>query len=330
MSHVIATAVLDGANSFELSVACEVFGLARPELRGAWRYEHRLCTPAGGSTLNGGMRIVGTHGLDALSTADTLLLPHGSVHGQADPRITEAVLAAHDRGARLVSFCSGAFAIAAAGVLDGRSATTHWIYTDAFRRRHPLVHLNPNVLFVDDGQILTSAGTAAGIDLALHIVRSDLGAEAARTVARRMVVPPHREGGQAQFIDPPHAPRVESDAIGGLLDWLAERLHRDVTVAEMASQVMMSERTFARRFEEATGTSPFRWVLQQRLHLAQELLETSDLDIDHLAIQAGFGTATNLREHFRRELGTTPTGYRRSFRGDEPGRADAPWDVPAR
>jgi AraC family transcriptional regulator, transcriptional activator FtrA len=313
--HVVATAVVDGANAFELAVATEVFGLPRPELAGAWHYEHRLCTPAGGVALTGGMRLEGSHDLSGLDDADTILIAHGRVSGEADPRIVDAVRAADERGARLVSFCSGSFTLAAAGVLDGRRATTHWMYADAFRSRFPRVRLDPNVLFVDEGRILTSAGTAAGIDLALHLVREDLGAEAARSVARRMVVPPHREGGQAQFIDPPHVPRVESDRFGALLDWLAGRLDEDVTVAEMAHRVAMSERTFARRFKEATGTTPFRWVLAQRLRLAQELLETSDLDIDRLADRAGFGTATNLREHFRRELGTTPTAYRRCFRG---------------
>ncbi len=319
--HVVATVVLDGANPFEFSVACEVFGLERPEVGAAWSYEHRLCTPAGGATLTGGIVVQGSHGLDALEAADTLLLPHGYVERPADPRVVEAVRRAHRRGARLVSFCSGAFTLAEAGVLDGRRATTHWTYAEPFRRRFPRVRLDPNVLFVDEGQILTSAGTAAGIDLALHIVRCDLGAEVARAVARRMVVPPHREGGQAQYIDPPHQPRCEVDDIALLLDWLTESLHRDVTVAEMARRAAMSERTFARRFKEATGTTPFRWVLHRRLQLAQELLETTDLDIDRLAHRSGFGTATNLRDHFRRELGTTPTAYRRTFRGATAGGA---------
>ena len=315
MAHVVATVVLDGSDPFEFAVASEVFGTDRSHLGVEW-YEFRLCTP-GEITLAGGAVLRGSHGLDALATADTVIIPQGPVDDEPLPELMEAILDAHRRGARIVSFCSGSFVVAAAGLLDGRRATCHWIETEKFRRRFPRVRLDPNVLFIDEGDVLTSAGTAAGIDLALHIVRKDFGADIARAVARRMVVPPHRDGGQAQFIDPPHTPRVPADGMAPLLDWLSTELHRDVTVAEMAARVAMSERTFARRFKEATGTTPFRWVLRQRVQKAQELLETADLDIDRIAHRAGFGTATNLREHFRRELGTTPTAYRRAFRGTE-------------
>ncbi len=315
MAHVVATVVLDGFEPFEFAVAAEVFGTDRSYLGVEW-YEFRLCTP-GEVTLAGGAKLRGSHGLEDVATADTVIIPQGPVDSDPPAELLEVVVDAHRRGARIVSFCSGCFVLAAAGLLDGRRATAHWIETERFRRRFPRVQLDPNVLFVDEGDVLTSAGTAAGIDLALHIVRKDFGADIARAVARRMVVPPHRDGGQAQFIDPPHAPRVPSDGMAPLLDWLSGQLHRDVTVAEMAARVAMSERTFARRFKEATGTTPFRWVLRQRLQAAQELLETTDLDVDRIAHRSGFGSATNLREHFRRELGTTPTAYRRTFKGAE-------------
>lgn len=319
--HVVAAVVLDGANPFEFAVACDVFGIPRPELRPEW-YDFRLCTPPGGARLRGGLTLESAYGIDALSIADTIVVPHGAVHGPADERVVEQVRTAADRGARVVSFCSGAFTLASAGVLDFLRATTHWMYAEAFRRRFPRVRLEPNVLFVDEGQVLTSAGTAAAIDLALHIVRNDFGADVARGVARRMVVPPHRDGGQAQFITPEHQPRMRADELAPLLDWLVANVHREVTVSQMARRAAMSERTFARRFKEATGTTPLRWLLAQRLQRAQELLETTDLDVDQVADVSGFGTATNLRERFRRHLATTPGAYRRAFRG-----ARAPADV---
>lgn len=316
MRHRVAVAVADGTHPFEFAVACEVFGLERPELGGN-PYELWLCTPSGGVALQGGAQLRGTHGFDALADADTVIVPYGPVGAEPDAEVVAALCQAYDNDARLVSFCSGAFALAATGLLDGRRATTHWMHAEAFRRRYPRVRLDPNVLFVDEGRLLTSAGTAAAIDLALHLVRRDHGAEAARVVARRMVVPPHRDGGQAQFIAPAHEPRVEADELATLLDWMAANAHRELTVAQMAARAAMSERTFARRFKEATGTTPFRWLLTQRLRRAQELLETSDLDVEQVAGHAGFGTAANLREHVRRELGTTPSAYRRTFGGGQ-------------
>lgn len=312
--HVVATLLFGGANVFEFAVACEVFGLERPEFDGSW-YEHRLCGVAPTIALSGGASMALAHGLEALADADTVLVPNAPRGTGAIPTAAcDALRAAHARGARMVSFCTGAFALAEAGILDGRKATTHWMHADEFRQRYPRVHLDPNVLYVDEGDVLTSAGTAAGIDLALHIVRMDHGAEAARIVARRMVVPPHRDGGQAQYIDPPHQPVVPGDELAGLLDRLSADVDRQVTVEDMAAQVAMSPRTFARRFKETTGTTPYRWLLTQRLHRAQQLLETSDLDVDQIADRSGFGTAANLRLHFRRELRTTPTSYRRTFR----------------
>jgi AraC family transcriptional regulator, transcriptional activator FtrA len=312
MPHRVAAVVLDGANVFEFAVAAEVFGIERPEV-GRDLYAFDLCAPTGRARLAGGAELTTPGDLDTIAAADTVIVPHGGAHGEVDPELLAAMIRAHAGGARLVSFCSGAFTLAATGLLDGRRATTHWMLTQAFRRRFPRVTLDPGVLFVDEGDVLTSAGTAAGIDLALHLVRYDHGAEVARGIARRMVVPPHRDGGQAQYIDQPHEPRVGADQLGGLLDWLRSDLRREVTVAEMARRAAMSERTFVRRFKESTGTTPFRWVAGQRLRRAQELLEVTDMDVDHVAAAAGFGTATNLRQHFRRELDTTPSAYRRSF-----------------
>jgi AraC family transcriptional regulator, transcriptional activator FtrA len=314
VAHRVAVVVTDGTHPFEFAVACEVFGLERPELRHD-PYALRLCMTKGGVRLHGGLRVSDGDELRALAQADTVIVPHGQADGAPDAEIVGALLDAYTRGARLVSFCSGAFVLAATGLLDGRRATTHWMYAEAFRRRFPRVRLDPNVLFVDEGRLLTSAGTAAAIDLSLHLVRLDHGADVAQAIARRMVVPPHRDGGQAQFIAPAHHPRVDGSELAGLLDWLAENAHRDIPVAEMASRAAMSERTFARRFKEATGATPFRWLLGQRLRKAQALLETSDLDVEQVARRTGFGTGANLREHFRRELATTPTAYRRAFRG---------------
>ena len=314
MGHRVAALVIDGASPFEFAVAAEVFGSARPEIPG-WDYDFELAAVDRRVRLSGGSELRTTGDLDTVAAADTVVLPGGEPLRKNDPQIVAAVAAAHGRGARVLSFCSGAFLLAEAGLLDGRRATTHWKFTAAFRTRFPQVHLDPNVLFVDEGDVLTSAGTAAGIDLALHVVRRDLGAEAARVVARRMVVPPHRDGGQAQFIDDAPQARARPDDLAGVLEWARAHLEADLSVAVLASRARMSERTFARRFKEATATTPFRWVLTQRVQRAQELLETSDLDVDQVAARAGFGTATNLREHFRRELQTTPSAYRRSFGG---------------
>jgi AraC family transcriptional regulator, transcriptional activator FtrA len=314
VAHRVAAVVLEGANLFEFAVAAEVFGIERPEV-GRDLYAFDLCAPTGRARLAGGAELTTPGDLETIAAADTVIVPHGGAHHEAPGELLDAMRAAHAAGARLVSFCSGAFTLAATGLLDGRRATTHWMLTEQFRRRFPRVTLDPDVLFVDEGDVLTSAGTAAGIDLALHLVRLDHGADVARGIARRMVVPPHRDGGQAQFVDPPHEPRVPADRMGGLLDWLRSDLRREVTVADMARRSTMSERTFVRRFKETTGTTPFRWVAGQRLQRAQQLLEVTDLDVDQVAAEAGFGTAANLRQHFRRELGTTPSAYRRSFGG---------------
>lgn len=314
MGHRVAAVVQEGANPFEFSVACEVFGLERPELGVDW-YDFALCAPGGAVTVRDGWRLRTDHGLEALEAADTVVVPNAPAHGPNHAGVVAALAAAHRRGARMMSYCSGAFALAEAGVLDGRRATTHWMYAEKFRERFPRVRLDPNVLYVDEGDVLTSAGSAAGIDLSLHVVRGDHGAEVARSVARRMVVPPHRDGGQAQYVQPPHEPRIDGDGLGGVVEWIRERLDEPLTVADMADRAAMSKRTFARRFKEATGTTPHDWLTTQRVHRAQELLERTGLEIEVVADRAGLGTGANLRRHFQEELDTTPSAYRQRFRG---------------
>ena len=312
MPHRVVTVLVEGANPFEFGVACEVFGLDRPEL-GAPLYVHRLAGESRRVRVNGGWHVDLDDGLEALADADTVVMP-SAAHDVRSPELLSALRDAHERGARMVSFCSGVFALAAAGILDGRPAATHWLYVDDLRRRYPRIQVDGEVLYVDDGQVLTSAGTAAAIDLALHIVRLDHGAQMANQVARRMVVPPHRDGGQAQFAVTPVAPTVEDDRLGPVLDWMVEHLDEQLTVAQLARLAAMSPRSFARRFKELTGTSPVRWLQHQRIARAQELLEVSDYSIEQIADRVGLGTASNLRHHFRRATATTPVAYRRRFR----------------
>ena len=316
--HRVATVLTDGANPFEFSVACEVFGLRRAEL-GPPLYEHRLVAETHPVVANGGWTIDSAHGLESLQWADTVIVPavSGPKHDPS-PALREALIEAHQRGARMVTFCSGVFALAATGILDGRPAATHWLYVDELRRRYPTIRIDGGVLYVDDGQVLTSAGTAAAIDLALHIVRLDHGAQMANQVARRMVVPPHRDGGQAQFAVTPIPERPQDDPLGAVLDWMVEHLDEQVTVAQLARLAVMSPRSFARRFRQLTGTTPLRWLNHQRVARAQELLEASDLSIDAIADRVGLGTATNLRHQFRRVTSTSPAAYRQRFRRDAP------------
>ena len=311
MAHRVATVLVDGANPFEFAVACEVFDLRRPEL-GAPLYEHRLAGVHRRVRINGGWHVDLDHGLEALEDVDTIVMP-AAPRDNLPQELVTSLRAAYERGARIVSFCSGVFALAAAGVLDGRPAATHWMYVEELQRRHPTIQVDGDVLYVDDGQVLTSAGTAAAMDLSLHIVRLDHGPQMANQVARRMVVPPHRDGGQAQFATPV-APTVDDDPLGPVLDWMVEHLDEQLTVAQLARLAAMSPRSFARRFKELTGTSPVRWLQHQRIARAQELLELSDLPIESIADRVGLGTATNLRHHFRRVTATTPAAYRQRFR----------------
>jgi transcriptional regulator GlxA family with amidase domain len=252
-----------------------------------------------------------------LAEADTVLIPGWNAPDRyVDPELVAALLAAHERGTRLVSVCTGAFALAATGLLDGRRATTHWLHADELAARYPAVTVDPGVLYVDEGSILTSAGTAAGIDLCLHLVRRDLGADAANTVARRMVVPPHRDGGQAQFVQTPVPPGAEDDHLGPVLAWMAEHLDEPLTVDDLAARANVSPRTFARHFVELTGTTPIQWLLTQRIHRARALLESTDLPVERIAHECGFSTGAGLRSHFQRVVGASPLAYRRTFRAD--------------
>jgi AraC family transcriptional activator FtrA len=314
--HTVAVTVGHGTNPFEFAVACEVFGLERPELGVDW-YRFLVVATDPPPVDVGPFSVVTPYGLDALALADTVVVPNAR-HGDERPpaALVAALRAACERGARIVSFCSGAFALAEAGILDGRPATTHWMYVDELRERYPAIDVRPDVLYVDDGQVLTSAGTAAGIDLALHLVRLDHGAEVANMVARRMVVPPHRDGGQAQFVHLPVPERDDAAFLAPTLDWIVDHLQEPLTVERMAAHACTSARTFARRFRAVTGTTPLRWLLHQRVRYAQRLLETTDLPVELVAHRCGLGTAANLRLHFRRVVATTPTAYRATFGAD--------------
>lgn len=303
----VALAVIDGLHMMGVTAAYEVFGRPRPELADSW-YEFNVCGPDG-ARIGDWFLARPTHGLDALAEADTVIVPSGR---PTEP-LLDAVRAAYENGARLVSICTGAFTLAEAGLLDGRSATTHWQHAEALAKRYPKVRVEPDVLYLRDGPIFTSAGNAAGIDLCLHLVRLDHGAAVANEIARYLVVPPHRSGGQAQFINTP-MPESPNDAVlGELLSWVLERLDQPLTVADLARRVNMSPRTLARHFNAVTGVSPLRWLLTQRMHRAQELLETSGQSIEQVAARTGMGTATTLRRHFQRVLGVSPDSYRRTF-----------------
>lgn len=311
--HTVAAVVYDDLATFEFGIVAEVFGLDRPEMGLDW---YRLVTCAvepGALRASGGLMVQADHGLDALSRADTIVLPGWTALDVAPPTVLlDALRDAASRGVRLVSLCSGAFVLAAAGLLDGRRATTHWRYVDAFRAKFPAVRLDPDVLYVDEGLILTSAGSAAGIDLLLHVVRGDFGPEAANSVARRMVVPSHRNGGQAQFIERPVPPRPDG-RLAALLDMMRDRLDEPLTIAVLAREAAMSERTFLRRFRDMTGTTPAEWLIAARLDRARQLLEGSSTSIEDVAMKAGFGSAATLRMHFRDTLGLSPRDYRLRF-----------------
>jgi len=313
--HRVAVHAFDGLPSFELGVAVEVFALPRPELEVAWWYDFALFGDRPGRVgAVGGFAVDVPHGLEALERADTVLLPGTpDVHGDPDPALLDALRAAHARGARLVSICSGAFVLAATGLLDGRRAATHWRYAPLLAERYPAVEVDARVLYVDDGDVLTSAGTAAGIDLCLHLVRRDHGAAIANQVARRMVVSPHRTGDQAQFVDAPVAPRPAGDAVADVMAWALERLDERIEVADLARVAHLSARTLTRRFAEATGTSPARWLLEQRVLAGAALLERTDVPVEDVGRRVGIPSPAAFRRHFARVMGVPPSAYRRSF-----------------
>ena len=305
-----------GLAPFELGVAAEVFALPRPELEVPWWYEFAVCAERPGALdAVGGFQLVAPHGLDVLAAADTVIVPGtADVHGDPSPALSDALRAAHARGARLVSICSGAFTLAGAGLLDGLEAATHWRYAELLQRRYPRVRVNADVLYVDSGQILTSAGTAAGIDLCLHLVRRDHGADVANRVARRMVVAAHRAGGQAQFIEAPVAARIDDDPIAAVTAWALQRLGEPLTIGALAARAHLSPRQFRRRFQAATGASPADWLLQQRVHSSLALLERSDEAVEEIGRLVGFPTPAAFRRHFGRIVGVPPSAYRRAFR----------------
>ncbi|MFJ2239037.1 helix-turn-helix domain-containing protein [Streptomyces sp. NPDC087859] len=307
----LALAVTDGMLHFELSMAYEVFEAAPVGVTVPW-YEVTVCGSA--AVRVGRFRLEPDQGLDGLRHADTVIVP-GWADVDVDPpaELVDAVRAAHEAGARVASLCTGAFVLAAAGLLDGRQATTHWAHTDVLAARHPRVDVDPDVLYVDNGSVLTSAGKAAAMDLCLHLVRQDHGSAVANAVARRLVVPPHRAGGQAQFVAAP-VPTRDDHPLGALLPWVVERLDRPLTVEDLARQARMSSRHLGRRFRETTGTTPLQWLLTQRIRRAQELLEATDDSVDAIATATGMGTATTLRRHFNRTVGVPPDSYRRTFR----------------
>ncbi|MDZ7881570.1 MAG: helix-turn-helix domain-containing protein [Mycobacterium sp.] len=311
----VSVLVLDGLAIFEFGVICEVFGIDRSS-DGVPNFDFRVCGPAAGQPIRTavGATLTPDHGLDDLIGADLVAIP--AISGtDYSPEALAAVRKAVDSGSTVLTVCSGAFLAGAAGLLDGRPCTTHWMHADDLATAYPTARVDRNVLFVDDGNLITSAGTAAGIDACLHLVRRELGAEITNKIARRMVVPPQRDGGQRQYIDQPIPVRY-SEGFAPQLDWILANLDKPHTVANLAARANMSARTFARRFVEETGRTPMQWVTDQRVLYARRLLEETDLDIDRVADRCGFGTATLLRHHFRRIIGVTPSDYRRRFSCD--------------
>ncbi len=315
-THRVAVAVADGMGLFELAIPCEVFGQQRQRFVEPW-YEFRVCAAEPGRTrVSAGFVASTVYGFDDLDWADTVVVPaypFPNMMDHAPGQLVEAVRVAHRRGARIVSLCTGAFVLAEAGLLDGRRATTHWMYAELLAQRYPRVTVDPAVLYVDEGDVLTSAGLAAGLDLCLHVVRLDFGAEVANLLARRLVSAPHRPGGQAQYVELP-LPRHADDSLAPLLSWALAHLDEPLTIEQLAARQSVTARTLIRRFRAATGLAPLQWLLAQRVQRARQLLESTDEPPVRIADSSGLGTEANLRYHFARLVGVSPTEYRRTFR----------------
>lgn len=312
--HLVVAVVYDHLGLFEFGITAEIFGLLRPEFGPDWYSFAVAAAEPGPLRTVGGVKIHTDGGLELLADAQTIIVPSWrNPNARAPQPLLDALAAASGRGARIVSICAGAFVLAQAGLLNGRSATTHWRHVDALSTAYPAIDVHPDRLYVDEDDILTSAGSAAGIDLCLHIVRKDFGAGIANAVARRLVMSPHRDGGQAQFIETPVPASFESSRLGPLLEHMRVNLAGEHSISSLAHAAGMSTRTFLRRFIATTGQSPGEWLTTVRIERARELLETSSLSVDQIASLCGFGSAAVLRHHFRKRLSTTPNAYRHSF-----------------
>jgi AraC family transcriptional activator FtrA len=313
MLRNVAVVVLDGVAPFELGVLCEVFGTDR-SAQGLPLYDFAICSPgARPVTAQQGFTLTPTDDLDRLESADLIGVPAMGIDVVVPEEVSAALRRAVDRGARIVTLCTGIFVLHEAGLLEGRRCTTHWMHVDELRAVCPTARLEPDLLYVQDGPLITSAGSAAGIDACLHVLRAEHGSKVANAVARRMVIPPHRGGGQRQYIEAP-VPSSEAETLAPLLDWMVEHLDEEMTVETLAVRAMMSARTFARRFRAETGTTPHTWLTSQRLLLAERLLEEGDDPVELVAARAGFGTAAVLRHHFQQHRHTTPLAFRQAFR----------------
>jgi AraC family transcriptional regulator, transcriptional activator FtrA len=310
--HLVAAVAYEGLCTFEFGCVVELFALERPELGVPW-YRFAVCAAERGPLrAAGGIRVSAPHSLALLKRADTIVVPGWRDADEPPPApLVAAVRAAHERGARLCSICSGVFVLAAAGVLDGRAATTHWRYVERLAQRHPRISVRPNALYVDEGDVLTSAGSAAGLDMLVHLVRRDYGPRIANQVAQRLVIPPHRDGDQAQYVPRP-VPR-EAGRLARLLDWLRANLQVAHSVASLARRASMSPRTLLRRFKEATGLAPQEWLVRERVSAAREMLEAGRVPLDRVAERTGFGSIESFRRHFRLIVGTPPAAYRKRF-----------------
>ncbi|MFC0624059.1 GlxA family transcriptional regulator [Kribbella deserti] len=311
----VSVLAYDGMTSFESGIVIEIFGLSWPDIGRPW-YELTVCTETPQPVrVLGGATLSTPYGLDVFAAADTVVVPSvADPRAETSPELIAALRQAYERGARIVSICSGAFALAAAGILDGRRATTHWQYADLLRERYPDIMVDPEPLYTDEGNVLTSAGCAAGLDLCLHLVRKDLGADVANAVARRMIIQPHRAGGQAQYIESPLAPEPADAPVARSLAWALEHLADQIGVQELADRAGLSTRTYLRHFTRATGTSPSKWLIAQRVQASLVMLESGDAPIEEIATAVGFATPVTFRHHFSRLVQTSPSSYRRTFR----------------